>query len=290
MADYASLSELKSAMRITDNVDDTALQQVLTSASRFVDQYCQRDFTVASGTATRDYVPSGRWESLPIDDATSIVSVKIDEDLDQTFSVTLRDVDFQPEPVNRQVSDNDWAYTRLIPIEDGYWPVWEGRASVRVTGTFGWEAVPDPVKIATILHAQRIYTRFSSPVGVVSFGDMGAIRVSRFVDRTSSCCSSPTVGFGSNGAAFRNPRGDGDRALDRPEPSSASDAAGAADAAGSDGRGSAAAGRASLRLRAAASRVRSGESRVPASDGAGRAADGPARGKRAADAAAGDAA
>ena len=45
-----------------------------------------------------------------------------------------------------------------------------------------------------------------------------------------------------------------------------------------------------LRLRAAASRVRSGESRVPASDGAGRAADGPARGKRAADAAAGDAA
>ena len=34
----------------------------------------------------------------------------------------------------------------------------------------------------TILHAQRIYTRFSSPAGVISFGDMGAIRVSKFVD------------------------------------------------------------------------------------------------------------
>jgi len=178
MADYASLSELKSAMRITDNVDDTALQQVLTSASRFVDQYCQRDFTVASGTATRDYVPSGRWEALPIDDATSIVSVKIDEDLDQSYSVTLRDIDYQPEPVNRQVSDNDWAYTRLVPIEDGYWPVWEGRATVRVEATFGWPEVPNPVKTATIIQAARLFTRFDSPLGVAGFGEMGAMRVS----------------------------------------------------------------------------------------------------------------
>ena len=178
MADYASLSELKAALRITDNVDNTALQAVLTSASRFVDQYCQRDFTVASGTATRDYVPSGRWESLPIDDATSIVSVKIDEDLDQTFSTTLRAIDFQPEPVNRRVSGNDWVYTRLVPIEDGYWPVWEGRATVRVEATYGWPAVPDGVKTATIIQASRLFTRYDSPLGVAGFGEMGAMRVS----------------------------------------------------------------------------------------------------------------
>jgi len=178
MADYATLSELKQALRITDSVDDTPLQAVLTSASRFVDQYCQRDFTVASGTATRDYVPTGRWESLTIDDATSIVSVKIDEDLDQSFGVTLRDVDYQPEPVNRLVSDNDWVYTRLLPIEDGYWPTWEGRATVRVQATFGWPAVPEPVKTATILQAARLWTRYDSPLGVAGFGEMGAMRVS----------------------------------------------------------------------------------------------------------------
>jgi hypothetical protein len=178
MADYASLSELKTALRITDSVDDTPLQAVLTSASRFVDQYCQRDFTVASGTATRDYVPTGRWESVAIDDATSIVSVKIDEDLDQSFGVTLNSVDYQPEPVNRLVSDNDWVYTRLIPIEDGYWPTWEGRATVRVEATFGWPAVPEPVKTATILQAARLWTRYDSPLGVAGFGEMGAMRVS----------------------------------------------------------------------------------------------------------------
>lgn len=178
MADYASLSELKTALRITDSVDDTPLQSVLTSASRFVDQYCQRDFTVASSTATREYVPSGRWDGLPIDDAAAIVSVKIDEDLDQTFSVTLGTADYQAEPVNRQVSDNDWVYTRLRPIEDGYWPTWEGRATVRVEATFGWPAVPEPVKTATILQAARLWTRYDSPLGVAGFGELGAMRVS----------------------------------------------------------------------------------------------------------------
>lgn len=182
MADYASLTELKAALRITDNVDNTGLAGVLSTASRFVDQYCQRDFTVASGTATRDYVPSGRWESLPIDDATSIVSVKTDEDLDLTFSTTLRPIDFQAEPVNRLSADNDWVFTRLVPIEDGYWPTWEGRATVRVEATFGWPAVPDPVRTATILQAARLWTRYDSPLGVAGFGEMGAMRVSFRVD------------------------------------------------------------------------------------------------------------
>ena len=182
MADYASLSELKTALRITDSVDDTPLQSVLTSASRFVDQYCQRDFTVASGTATREFVPAGRWDALPIDDATSIVSVKIDEDLDGTFSVTLGTADYQPEPVNRQVADNDWVYTRLRPIEDGYWPTWERRATVRVEATYGWPAVPEPVKTATIFQAARLFTRFDSPLGVAGFGEMGAMRVSFKMD------------------------------------------------------------------------------------------------------------
>ena len=191
MANYASLSELKAALRITDGVDDTRLNTILTTASRFVDQYCQRDFSVASGTATRDYVPSGRWESLPIDDATSIVSVQIDEDLDESYSTTLRAIDFQPEPVNRLSADNDWVFTRLVPIEDGYWPTWEGRATVRVTATFGWPAVPDPVKVATILQAARLFTRYDSPLGVAGFGEMGAMRVSFRIDPDVQMLLSP---------------------------------------------------------------------------------------------------
>ena len=183
MANYCTLAELKQALRITDNIDDALLNTSIDAASRWIDGYCQRSFTVASGTSVRDYVPSGRYEPLYIDDATAIVSVKIDDDLDYSFATVLRnDVDFQKEPLRPTSDGIAFPYYRLKPVEDGYWPTWMQRATVRVEATYGWVAVPDAVNTACILQASRLYTRFSSPVGVVSFGDMGAIRVSRFVD------------------------------------------------------------------------------------------------------------
>jgi hypothetical protein len=183
MANYCTLQELKQALRITDNIDDALLNSSIDAASRFIDGYCQRSFPVASGTSIRDYTPSGRYEPLYIDDATDIVSVKIDDDLDYSFATVLRnDIDFQKEPLRPTVDGLAFPYYRLLPVEDGYWPTWMQRATVRVEATYGWAEVPNAVNTACILQASRLYTRFSSPVGVVSFGDMGAIRVSRFLD------------------------------------------------------------------------------------------------------------
>jgi len=89
------------------------------------------------------------------------------------------------------VSDNDWVYTALRPIEDGYWPTWEGRATVRVEATYGWPAVPAPVKTATILQAARLWTRYDSPLGVAGFGEMGAMRVSFKADPDVSMLLQP---------------------------------------------------------------------------------------------------
>ncbi|HEY7822632.1 MAG TPA: hypothetical protein VIG24_07365, partial [Acidimicrobiia bacterium] len=73
-------------------------------------------------------------------------------------------------------------YTRIKPFEDGYWPTWRGQATVRVYARYGWPEVPAAVKTATLLQASRLFTRNDSPLGVAGFGDMGAMRVSRFVD------------------------------------------------------------------------------------------------------------
>jgi len=178
MADYCTLAQVKSALRITDAIDDTLLETAIDAASRWIDGYCGRNFEVASGTTSRDYIPSGRMEPLLIDDLTSVVSVKIDEDLDRSFATTLNEIDYQAEPVNARAFGNDYPYTRLRPQEDGYWPVSYSRATVRVEGTFGWPAVPDAVREATILQASRLFTRLDSPLGVAGFGDMGAMRVS----------------------------------------------------------------------------------------------------------------
>lgn len=178
MADYASLSEVKAALRITDNIDDNLLNAAIDAASRWVDGWCGREFAAASGTSTRDYVPSGRMEPLMVDDLTSVVSIKIDEDLDRSFATTLNAIDFQLEPVNARSFGNAYPYTMIRPQEDGYWPTSYNRATVRVEATYGWPAVPEAVKEATILQTSRLFTRLESPLGIAGFGDMGAMRVS----------------------------------------------------------------------------------------------------------------
>ena len=183
MADYCTVTELKAALRITDDVDNTLLTTSITTASRFIDGYCQRDFVVASGTSTKDYVPSGMLEILPIDDVTNVLSIRIDDDLDGTFATTLAvNVDYQLEPVNAEVSGMTWPYTSILPIDNGYWPIEFGRKTVRVQGTFGWPAVPAAVKQATIMQASRLFARLDSPLGVAGFGEMGAMRVSYKMD------------------------------------------------------------------------------------------------------------
>lgn len=192
MANYCTVDQLKAALRITDSVDDTLLTNAIDAASRFVDGYCHRDFAAASGTATKDYIPSGLMERLPILDATTVVSVKIDDDLDGSFATTLvAGVDYQLEPVNSELSGLDWPYTSIVPIEDGYWPIEYGRKTVRVEATYGWPAVPAAVEQATLMQASRLFARLDSPLGVAGFGDMGAMRVSFKIDPDVGMMLSP---------------------------------------------------------------------------------------------------
>jgi hypothetical protein len=175
---YCTLAQVKGALRITDQIDDGLLNTAISAASRFVDGYCDRSFQAgAAGTAL--YVPTGRMDDLAVDDLTAITSISIDEDLDETFSTTLRPIDFLPLPVNARSGGIPFPFSRVRPQEDGYWPMsFDRRATVRVVGAFGWPATPDAVREATILQASRLFTRLDSPLGIAGFGDMGGMRVS----------------------------------------------------------------------------------------------------------------
>jgi len=175
---YVTLAELKAALRITDQIDDALLTTAIDSATSFVNNHCQRVFTTGTVVTERVYIPTGRFEPLQVDDAISITEVAIDEDLDRSFSTVLRAIDFQTEPLNPTTSGMVYPITAIRPIEDGYWPMWDSRATVRVKALYGWPAVPDPVREATLLQASRLFTRLESPLGVAGFGDMGMMRVS----------------------------------------------------------------------------------------------------------------
>jgi hypothetical protein len=174
---YATLAQIKAAVRITDAIDDSLLEMAVESASRMIDAETDRNF-YSSGTATRDYMPNDVY-TVDTDDLTEIVSVKIDDAGEGTFPITLATTDYQAEPLNQRVSGNAFPIYRLRMIGDYLLPIWGKQATVRIQGVFGFTPVPIQVTQAAIIQASRIYKRLDSPLGVAGFGDMGAIRVGK---------------------------------------------------------------------------------------------------------------
>lgn len=180
---YASLNDLKTALRIQDSVDDSLLEIALESASRLIDEYTMRNFYNA-GTATRVFVPSDD-DCVPIDDAVSISSVAVSTLLNKTFDQTWSTGDYQTEPLNG-IADGlpGWPITRIRAIGVYEFPYDEDDevATVQITGVWGWSAVPTTVKQATIIQAMRIFKRLDSPLGVISSPDTGYFRISSRID------------------------------------------------------------------------------------------------------------
>ena len=180
---YATLNQVKAALRISDATDDALIEMATESASRLIDAYCGRNFLNA-GTATRYYNSHDPYV-VQIDDARSITAVETstseDGVYDISWNVTAHTGDVQAEPINDYVGGIVWPYTRLRAIGDYLFPI-DAENTVKVTAVYGWASVPKVVEQATVLQAMRIFSRLQSPLGVAGFGDAGIMRVSRGLD------------------------------------------------------------------------------------------------------------
>jgi hypothetical protein len=176
---YASLADVKAALRITDSVDDSLLEMAIESASRLIDGYTYRYFYNA-GTATRDFVASDSYLTI-IDDLISLSELKTTDEIGSEY-VTWGSADYQLRPVNGKQDGLNVPYTSILSTDDLLFNILGEQALVRVTGVWGWTAVPIAIKQATVIQSSRIYKRLDSPLGVAGFGDLGAIRVGRALD------------------------------------------------------------------------------------------------------------
>lgn len=176
---YATLTEVKNSLRITDNIDDTMLEVAIESASRMIDGYTARTFYNA-GTATRNYAATDAL-NLIIDDAISVSQVSSTDEIGDTYTVWGAN-DFQLEPLNSRSDGLYMPYTGIRAVGDYTWPVVDQQALCRITGVWGWASVPVAIKQATIIQSSRLFKRLDSPLGIAGFGDLGAIRVGRYLD------------------------------------------------------------------------------------------------------------
>lgn len=178
---YTTLDTVKAALRITDNDDNTLIEQAINTASRMIDGYCQREFYNA-GTAARLFAASDELY-VDIDDlAGTAITLQTDDQADGAFDITWSTADYQLEPLNAKLAGQTWAFTRIRAADNYLFPVENGLALVKVTGVWGWPAIPQAIEYATIMQSQRLFKRLDSPTGILGFGDMGAVRVTRQLD------------------------------------------------------------------------------------------------------------
>jgi hypothetical protein len=176
---YATLAQVKSALRISDSVDDSLLEMAVESASRLIDGYASRIFYNA-GTATRVFAATDSFVT-EIDDAQSITTIVTSDDGD-VFDTTWTNTDYQLEPLNGYVDGLSTPYTRIRAIGDYLFPTIGDEALVRVTGVWGYASTPIAITQACVIQASRIYKRLDSPLGIAGFGDLGVMRVSSRLD------------------------------------------------------------------------------------------------------------
>lgn len=177
---YASTDQIKAALRVTDDIDDTLIAMAGTAASSLIDTYCGRSFGTVSGT--RYFAPHDNAVVHVDDLAGTAITVQTSSISDQSYDVTWSTTDYQLEPLNGQFDGAQWAYTRVRAVGDYLWPTAHGETTVKITGTWGWPSVPAVVTQAAIIEAVRLFRRLDAPLGVAGFGDMGAIRVSSRLD------------------------------------------------------------------------------------------------------------
>ena len=173
---YTDLATLKLSLSITDSVDDTWLEICVTAASRAIDNFTERVFYQVSGS--RVYIPYDNF-LVEIDDLATLTTLKTSTNVDGVFDQTWGTNDRQLEPLNGIAGGIPSPTTHIRAVGDYWFPTAGQEATVEVTGTFGWSAVPDAVEQACILQSARYFKRADSPMGVAGFDSMGVVRLSR---------------------------------------------------------------------------------------------------------------
>lgn len=166
--DYVTDDELKNFMRIPDTDDDAEIAFAISTASRAIDDHCNRQFGSVTAesrlyTARYDY-DRCRWV-VDIDDLMSTAGLTVTVD-----GVTL--TAYVKEPVNAAQKGRPW--TRLVVDSDSSVVPTGDEYEVDMTAPWGWTAVPTAVKEATLLQGSRLHTRRDSPYGIAGSPDQGS--------------------------------------------------------------------------------------------------------------------
>lgn len=173
---YASLSELKLALRIDDTNDDTLLTLALNAADSLIDAHCDRTFVAEVSASARSFTPSGG--RVDVDDfyTTDGLIVAVGGNLIPAYVENVS-AGYRVGPDNAPEYGEPYTFIEYdygAALTWGWW-VWSRHNRVSVTAKWGYaENVPQAVKQAALLQASRLFSRRNSPYGIAGSPDMGS--------------------------------------------------------------------------------------------------------------------
>jgi len=134
------------------------------------DAYCGRQFwQTASGTAR--YFTAEDGSELVVPDLVSVSALETDENNDRTYERTWTTGDYDLEPYNAAEFDEPYTYIHITP--DGEYSFPTGRKAVKITGVWGWPAVPRAIRAACSLECKRALKHAESPSGIAASEALG---------------------------------------------------------------------------------------------------------------------
>lgn len=180
---YTSVEEVKSRLGITDTADDFEVQLAVEAAANWIEGRCGRHFYQL--TEVRTYVPDNPWVCF-IDDTVSITSMVVDQNglgvYDDVWTEnTHYKLSVGLNRYNQRSSGEVRPYREVNVIATGkqlpfVFPL-ARMDRVKITGVFGWPAVPKAIEQAALLLSSDFFKLKDAPFGVAGTSDFGAIRV-----------------------------------------------------------------------------------------------------------------
>jgi hypothetical protein len=156
---YATLADLREYLDLPDDTPNNLVSDLLIRASAFIDAKCGRTFYRApqvSGTEIRTYDSSDLYRNgtTLVEDIVSLTTLELSWLTGGAFTA-LAGTDWFLYPAR---PDSGWPYTELRLSDVGARYEYPGGYRViRLTGAFGWPAVPPLIETATLELAREMY-------------------------------------------------------------------------------------------------------------------------------------
>lgn len=169
---YGTLAEFKAryipGTPATDTARDASIELIIQGVSRLIDEHTHRIFYTSTAHTVKYYTPKS-WDFVLTDDIISIDTggLTMDLDNDGTYETVWATTDFLLMPPNSP----PYSWIEIAPGGQYTFPLTTN--GIKVTGSFGYSAVPDTIREATYLQSYRLWVRHSAPFGVAGGGEMG---------------------------------------------------------------------------------------------------------------------